>query len=52
VEISNTYAASGKLDESIVINSVWKSIRDNIRASTKENLEYHKLKHNKPTEAD
>jgi hypothetical protein len=30
------------------INSAWKIIRENIKTSAKENLEYHRLKHNKP----
>jgi hypothetical protein len=29
------------------INSAWESIRDNIKTSAKENLGYHRLKHNK-----
>jgi len=30
------------------INSAWESIRENIKTSVKENLGYHRLKHNKP----
>jgi hypothetical protein len=48
VEISNRYAALENLDESLDINNAWESIRDNIKTSAKENLGYHKLKHNKP----
>jgi hypothetical protein len=48
VEISNRFAALENLDESLVINSAWENIRDNIKTSAKENLEYHRLKCNKP----
>jgi hypothetical protein len=48
VEISNRFAATKNLDESLDINSAWESIRDSIRTSDKEDLGYHKLKHNKP----
>jgi hypothetical protein len=30
------------------INSDWESIKENIKTSVKENLEYYKLKHNIP----
>jgi hypothetical protein len=36
------------LDDSVDINSAWESIRENIKPSKKENLGYHRLKHNKP----
>jgi hypothetical protein len=48
VEISNRFAALESLDESFDINNVWESIRENSKTSAKENLEYQKLKHNKP----
>jgi len=48
VEISNRFAALENLDESLDINSAWESNGDNIKISAKENLRYHKLKHNKP----
>jgi hypothetical protein len=48
VEISNRYAALERLDESFDINNAWESIRRNIKTSAKHNLEYHRLKHNKP----
>jgi hypothetical protein len=41
-------AALESLDESFDINNAWKSIRENIKTSAKENLGYQKLKHNKP----
>jgi hypothetical protein len=30
------------------INNTWKSIRENIKTSAKDNLGYQKLNHNKP----
>jgi hypothetical protein len=36
------------LAESLDINSVWESIRENIKTSAKENLVYHRLKFKKP----
>jgi hypothetical protein len=46
VEISNRFAALEKLDESFDIKNAWKSIRENIKTSAKDNLGYQK--HNKP----
>jgi hypothetical protein len=48
VEISNRFAASESLDENFDINNTWESIRENIKTSAKDNLGYHRLKHNKP----
>jgi Zn-dependent M28 family amino/carboxypeptidase len=48
VEISNIFAALENLDERVDINNAWKSIRDDIKTSTKENLGYRRSKHNKP----
>jgi hypothetical protein len=48
VEISNIFAALESLDEIFDINNAWESIRENIKTSTKDNLGYQKLKHNKP----
>jgi hypothetical protein len=48
VEISNRFGALESLDESFDINNAWESMRENIKISAKENLGYHKLKHNKP----
>jgi phosphoglycolate phosphatase-like HAD superfamily hydrolase len=45
VEISNRFAALESLDESFDINNAWESIRENIKTSAKDNLEYHRLKH-------
>jgi hypothetical protein len=52
VEISNRFAALENLDESLDINSAWESIRENTKTSVKENLGYHRLKHNKPWSED
>jgi hypothetical protein len=48
VEISDRFVALEYLGESLNINSAWKSIRNNIKSSAKENLGYHRLKHSKP----
>jgi hypothetical protein len=48
VEISNRFAALESSDESFDTNNAWESIRENIKTSTKENVGYQKLKHNKP----
>jgi hypothetical protein len=45
--MSNRFAAKS-LDESFDINNAWESIRENVKISAKDNLGYHKLKHNKP----
>jgi hypothetical protein len=47
VEISNRFAALESLDESFDINNAWENIRENIKTSAKDNLGYHRLKHNK-----
>jgi hypothetical protein len=46
--MSNRFAALENLDESLDTKSAWESIRDNIKTSAKENIGYHRLKHNKP----
>jgi hypothetical protein len=48
VEISNRFATSKSLAESFDINNAWESITENIKTSAKDNLGYHRLKHNKP----
>jgi hypothetical protein len=48
VEISNRFAALESLHDSFDINNAWESIGENIKTSTKENIGYQKLKHNKP----
>jgi hypothetical protein len=48
VEISNRFAAFESSDETFDINNAWESIRRNIKTSSKDNLGYHRLEHNKP----
>jgi hypothetical protein len=48
IEISNSFATLEHLDESFDINNAWESIRENVKTSAKDNLGYHRLKHNKP----
>jgi hypothetical protein len=48
IEISNRFAVLESLDESFDINNAWKNIRENIEISAKDNLEYRRLKRNKP----
>jgi hypothetical protein len=48
VEISNRFSALENLDESLDIKSAWENLIENIKTSAKENLGYHRLKHNKP----
>jgi hypothetical protein len=40
--------ALGSLSEIFYINDAWESIRESIKTSAKDNLGYHRLKHNKP----
>jgi hypothetical protein len=47
VEISNRFTVLEGLDDSFDISNAWESIRKNIKTSTKYNLGYHRLKHNK-----
>jgi hypothetical protein len=46
VEISNRFAALESLDEILDTNNACVSITENIKTSAKENLVYHRLKHN------
>jgi hypothetical protein len=46
VEISNRFAVSQSLDESLDINNAWESMTENIKTSAKDNLGYHRLRHN------
>jgi hypothetical protein len=48
LETSNKFAALESLDESIDIDDTWEIIKENIKTSAKDNLGYHRLKHNKP----
>jgi hypothetical protein len=44
VEASNRFAASEHLDSKVGINSIWETIRENIKISAKESLGYCELK--------
>jgi hypothetical protein len=48
VEISNTFAVLESSDERFDINNAWEINTENIKTSAKDNLGYHRLKHNKP----
>jgi hypothetical protein len=48
IEISNRFAALESLDGSSDMNNALESIRENIKTSAKDNLGYHRSKHNKP----
>jgi hypothetical protein len=48
IEISNRFVALEDLDAEVEINSAWDKIRENIKISAKESLDYHDLKKNKP----
>jgi hypothetical protein len=48
VEILNRFAGLECLYESFNINNAWENVRENIKTSAKDNLGYHRLKHNKP----
>jgi hypothetical protein len=48
VEISNRFAALENLDAEVDINRAWESIRENIKISAKETLDYYELKKHKP----
>jgi hypothetical protein len=44
----NKFAALESLDETFDINDTGESITESIKTSAKDNLGYHRLKHNKP----
>jgi hypothetical protein len=48
VEVLNRFAALEDFDPEVVINSVWDSIRENIKISAKDNLGYNEFKKYKP----
>jgi hypothetical protein len=41
VEVSNRFAALEDLDAEVEINTIWETIRENIKISAKESLGYH-----------
>jgi hypothetical protein len=46
-EISNRFTALESLDENCD-NNAWENIRENMKTLAKDNLGYHRPKHNKP----
>jgi hypothetical protein len=40
----NRFAALENLDTEVIINRAWKTVRENIKISAKENLGYYKMK--------
>jgi hypothetical protein len=48
VQISNRFAALENLDTEVNINTVWETIRENIKISAKESLGYYELKKHMP----
>jgi hypothetical protein len=52
VEITNRFAVLESLDESFRNDNAWESIRENNKASAKDNLRYHRLNYNKPWSDD
>jgi lipoate-protein ligase A len=52
VEVSNRFAALEDLDAEVEINTVWETIRENIKISAKEILGYYELKKHKPWLSD
>jgi hypothetical protein len=44
VEVSNRFAAPEDLDAEAEINTIWETIRENIKTSAKESLGYYELK--------
>jgi hypothetical protein len=48
VKASNRFAALEDLDADTEINSVWETIRENVKISAKESLGYFELKKHKP----
>jgi hypothetical protein len=47
-EVSNRLAALKDLDAEVEINTIWETIRDNIKMSAKQSLGYYELKMHKP----
>jgi lipoate-protein ligase A len=48
VEVSNRFAALEDLDSEVEINTIWETIRENIKISAKDSLGYYELKQHKP----
>jgi hypothetical protein len=48
VEVSNRFAALEDLDAEVEINTIWETIRENIKISAKETLGHYEMKKHKP----
>jgi hypothetical protein len=48
VEVSNMFAVLEDLDAKVEINTIWETIRENIKISANESLGYYELKKHKP----
>jgi hypothetical protein len=48
VEVSNRFAALEDLDAEVEINTIWETIRENIKILAKERLGYYEPKQHKP----
>jgi hypothetical protein len=48
VEVSNRFAALEDLDAEVEINTVWETVRENIKISAEESLGYYEPKQHKP----
>jgi hypothetical protein len=48
VEISNSFTALENLDTKVDINRAWETIRENIKISAKDSIDYYELKKHKP----
>jgi hypothetical protein len=48
VKVTNRFADLEDLDAEVEINSAWETIRENIKISAKESLDYFELKKHKP----
>jgi hypothetical protein len=49
VDVSNRFAALEDFSTEVEINSAWETIRENIKISAKESLDYFELKKHKPS---
>ena len=48
IEITNRFAALGKISDDGDINRAWENIKENTKTSAKESLGLHELKQHKP----
>jgi hypothetical protein len=48
VDVSTRFAAMENLDAEVEINKIWETIRENIKITVKQSLDYYELKQHKP----